>query len=219
MAFTQTNVRLIAGYSSIAQLGFITIGIFSLRPDGADGSVLQMVNHGLVVAGVFLIIALLAERAGSEDLNRLGGLAMRAPVLAALFLDRHAGDPGDAGLGELHGRVLHPDRRLPVEDRLRVRRGDRGRPGRLLRDPPLPAHDAQPKARGDRRPGRSGCATRSCWRRWPPASSALALYPGLILGRSDAAVKDKIAATSSRHVHERESARPEPTSATCPVSP
>ena len=50
MAFTQTNVRLIAGYSSIAQLGFITLGIFCLRPDGADGAVLQMVNHGLVVA-------------------------------------------------------------------------------------------------------------------------------------------------------------------------
>jgi NADH-quinone oxidoreductase subunit M len=86
MAFTQTNVRLIAGYSSIAQLGFITIGIFSLRPDGADGAVLQMVNHGLVVAPVFLIIALLWERSHSEDLARLGGLAMRAPVLAALFL-------------------------------------------------------------------------------------------------------------------------------------
>jgi NADH-quinone oxidoreductase subunit M len=86
MAFTQTNVRLIAGYSSIAQLGFITIGIFSLRPEGADGSVLQMVNHGLVVAPVFLIIALLWERSGTEDLTRLGGLAMRAPVLAALFL-------------------------------------------------------------------------------------------------------------------------------------
>ena len=50
MAFTQTNIRLIAGYSSIAQLGFITLGIFSLRADGADGAVLQMVNHGLVVA-------------------------------------------------------------------------------------------------------------------------------------------------------------------------
>src|SRR5207249_4882840 len=86
MAFTQTNVRLIAGYSSIAQLGFITLGIFSLRADGADGSVLQMVNHGLVVAGVFLIVALLWERSGTEDLNRLGGMAMRAPVLAALFL-------------------------------------------------------------------------------------------------------------------------------------
>jgi NADH-quinone oxidoreductase subunit M len=86
MAFTQTNVRLIAGYSSIAQLGFITIGIFSLRPEGADGAVLQMVNHGLVVAPIFLIIALLWERSGTEDLTRLGGLAMRAPVLAALFL-------------------------------------------------------------------------------------------------------------------------------------
>jgi NADH-quinone oxidoreductase subunit M len=86
MAFTQTNVRLIAGYSSIAQLGFITAGIFSLQQQGADGAVLQMVNHGLVVAGVFLIIALLFERSGTEDLTKLGGMAMRAPVLAALFL-------------------------------------------------------------------------------------------------------------------------------------
>jgi len=86
MAFTQTNVRLIAGYSSIAQLGFITAGIFALRPDAADGSVLQMVNHGLVVAPVFLIIALLAERAGTEDLREMGGLALRAPVLTAMFL-------------------------------------------------------------------------------------------------------------------------------------
>ncbi len=86
MAFTQTNVRLIAGYSSIAQLGFITIGIFSLRPDGADGAVIQMVNHGLVVAAIFLIVALLWERSGSEELTRLGGIATRAPVLATLFL-------------------------------------------------------------------------------------------------------------------------------------
>ena len=56
MAFTQTNARLIAGYSSIAQLGFITLGIFSLRPDGADGAVLQMVNHGLVIAPLLLIV-------------------------------------------------------------------------------------------------------------------------------------------------------------------
>jgi NADH-quinone oxidoreductase subunit M len=86
MAFTQTNVRLVAGFSSLAQLGFITLGIFSLRPDGADGSVLQMVNHGLVVAPTFLIIGLLAERAGTEDLREMGGLALRAPVLAAMFL-------------------------------------------------------------------------------------------------------------------------------------
>jgi NADH-quinone oxidoreductase subunit M len=86
MAFTQMNVRLIAGYSSIAQLGFITIGIFSLRPEGADGAVLQMVNHGLVVAPLFLILAVVAERAGTEDLRELGGFAVRAPVLAAMLL-------------------------------------------------------------------------------------------------------------------------------------
>jgi NADH-quinone oxidoreductase subunit M len=86
MAFTQTNVRLIGGYSSVAQLGFVTAGIFALRADGADGAVLQMVNHGLVVAPLFIIVAILAERSGSEDLREMGGMAMRAPVLAALFL-------------------------------------------------------------------------------------------------------------------------------------
>jgi NADH-quinone oxidoreductase subunit M len=86
MAFTQTNVRLIGGYSSVAQLGFITAGIFALRADGADGAVLQMVNHGLVVAPLFIVVAILAERSGSEDLREMGGMAMRAPVLAALFL-------------------------------------------------------------------------------------------------------------------------------------
>jgi NADH-quinone oxidoreductase subunit M len=86
MAFTQTNVRLIAGYSSIAQLGFITAGIFALRADGADGSILQMVNHGLVVAPLFVIVAIIAERSGTEDVREMGGMAMRAPVLAALFL-------------------------------------------------------------------------------------------------------------------------------------
>jgi NADH-quinone oxidoreductase subunit M len=86
MAFTQTNVRLIAGYSSVAQLGFITAGIFALRADGADGAILQMVNHGLVVAPLFVIIAILFERTGTEDLRSMGGMALRAPVLAALFL-------------------------------------------------------------------------------------------------------------------------------------
>jgi NADH-quinone oxidoreductase subunit M len=86
MAFTQTNVRLIAGYSSVAQLGFITAGIFALRADGSDGAILQMVNHGLVVAPIFIIAALLVERSGSEDIREMGGMALRAPVLAALFL-------------------------------------------------------------------------------------------------------------------------------------
>jgi NADH-quinone oxidoreductase subunit M len=89
MAFTQTNARLILGYSSVAQLGFITLGIFAIDPQaqGAQGALLQAVNHGLVVAPLFFVIALLAERAGgSEDIRDYGGIAFRAPVLAGLFL-------------------------------------------------------------------------------------------------------------------------------------
>jgi NADH-quinone oxidoreductase subunit M len=87
VAFTQTDARLIAGYSSVAQLGFITLGIFALNPQGAQGALLQMVNHGLVVAPIFFIIALLAQRAGgSQDIREMGGIAFRAPVLASVFL-------------------------------------------------------------------------------------------------------------------------------------
>jgi NADH-quinone oxidoreductase subunit M len=87
LAFTTPDARLILGYSSVAQLGFITLGIFSLQDTGAQGALLQAVNHGLVVAPAFLICALLAARAGgSEDIRDMGGIAFRAPVLAALFL-------------------------------------------------------------------------------------------------------------------------------------
>ncbi|HWJ49957.1 MAG TPA: NADH-quinone oxidoreductase subunit M [Solirubrobacteraceae bacterium] len=86
-AFSQTDARLVAGYSSVAQLGFITLGIFALNPQGAQGALLQMVNHGLVVAPLLFIVALLAQRAGgSEDVREMGGIAFRAPVLATLFL-------------------------------------------------------------------------------------------------------------------------------------
>jgi NADH-quinone oxidoreductase subunit M len=87
LAFTQTDARLIAGYSSVAQLGFIALGIFALNPQGAQGALLQMVNHGLVVAPLLFIVMLLSKRAGgSEDVRAMGGIAFRAPVLASLFL-------------------------------------------------------------------------------------------------------------------------------------
>jgi NADH-quinone oxidoreductase subunit M len=88
LAFSQDEARLVVGYSSIAQLGFIILGIFSLDPKGVDGAVFQMVNHALVVAPLFLIIAVLADRVpgGSGRLSAMGGLAFRAPVLAALLL-------------------------------------------------------------------------------------------------------------------------------------
>jgi NADH-quinone oxidoreductase subunit M len=87
VAYTTPDARLVVAYSSVAQLGFITLGIFSLRPEGTQGALLQMVNHGLVTAPAFFIVAALAARAGgSEYLRDMGGLAFRAPVLATLFL-------------------------------------------------------------------------------------------------------------------------------------
>src|SRR5947207_12406215 len=86
LAFTTAYTCLILGDSSMAQLGFITLGIFSLKSVGAQGAILQAFNHGLVVAPAFFIVALLAARAKSEDLRDMGGLAFRAPVLAAMFL-------------------------------------------------------------------------------------------------------------------------------------
>jgi NADH-quinone oxidoreductase subunit M len=87
MAFTVTNARLILGYSSLAQLGFIVLGIFALDTRGADGALLQMVTHALVTVALILIVALLARRAdGSEDIRDMGGLAFRAPAFAAVFL-------------------------------------------------------------------------------------------------------------------------------------
>ncbi|MFY9264368.1 MAG: NADH-quinone oxidoreductase subunit M [Solirubrobacterales bacterium] len=86
MALMQDNVRLVIGYSSIAQIGFVTLGIFVLDAKGVEGAVLQMANHGLVVIPLFLIVGFLAERAGGEKLSEMGGLAKNAPLFAALFL-------------------------------------------------------------------------------------------------------------------------------------
>jgi NADH-quinone oxidoreductase subunit M len=87
LAFSQDNIRLVVAYSSIAQLGFIVLGIFAFEEKGTQGALFQMLNHGLVVVPLFLIIGVIALRArGSESLSELGGMAFRAPVLAGLFL-------------------------------------------------------------------------------------------------------------------------------------
>jgi NADH-quinone oxidoreductase subunit M len=108
-AFTQTNARLILGYSSVAQLGFITLGVFALdsQASGANGALLQAINHGLVVAPLFFIILLLAERSGgSEDLRDMGGIAFRAPVLATLFLIAAFATLAIPGSGNFVGEFL-----------------------------------------------------------------------------------------------------------------
>ncbi|MCW2957970.1 MAG: NADH-quinone oxidoreductase subunit [Solirubrobacterales bacterium] len=107
MAFTVTNLRLILGYSSLAQLGFITLGIFSLTEQGAQGAILQSVNHGIVVAPAFFIAAMIAARSGgSEDLRDMGGISFRAPVLTTLFLIVAMANLAIPGSGNFVGEFL-----------------------------------------------------------------------------------------------------------------
>jgi NADH-quinone oxidoreductase subunit M len=87
IAMTTPDARLVVAYSSVAQLGFITLGVFSLHSQGDQGALLQMANHALVTAPLFFVVAALAARAGgSEKLADMGGIAFRAPILATLAL-------------------------------------------------------------------------------------------------------------------------------------
>jgi NADH-quinone oxidoreductase subunit M len=87
VAITQPDARLVVAYSSVAQLGFIMLGIFSLSPTGANAALLQMANHALVTVPLFFFVACWAARAGgSEKLADMGGIAFKAPVLATLAL-------------------------------------------------------------------------------------------------------------------------------------
>jgi len=215
MAFTQTNVRLVAGYSSIAQLGFITIGLFSLRPDGGDGAVLQMVNHGLVVAALFLIIAMLYERTRTEDLREMGGLAMRAPVLAALFLVVTMATlaiPGSANfVGELY--ILNSVFQEKVVYGVLAATGVALAAFYALRLYQRTMHNRLVE----------GAVSREMsWREalaFVPLVAcivALAFYPGLILERGEAAVEDKVAAVAAETSSQGEASRRDPAGAVMP---
>lgn len=87
MAFTIDSARLVLGYSSIAQLGFIVLGIFAFDGRGADGALLQATNHAIVAGALIFVVAMLARRTGgSEKLSEMGGIAKGAPAFAAVFL-------------------------------------------------------------------------------------------------------------------------------------
>ncbi|HET8592056.1 MAG TPA: NADH-quinone oxidoreductase subunit M [Solirubrobacterales bacterium] len=195
MAFTQTSARLVAGYSSVAQLGFITLGIFSLRPDGADGAVLQMVNHGLVIAPLLLICVVLVARAGSDDITRMGGLAMRAPVLAALFLIvtmALLAIPGSSNfVGEFY--ILNGIFQEKIVYALLASVGIALAAYYALRLYQAAMHNRKPDGLESREIG---------WREGAVVSAlvacivALALWPGLILDRAEDSVNGQLAAAS-----------------------
>jgi NADH-quinone oxidoreductase subunit M len=86
VAWRQPTMRMLVGYSSLAHLGFIALGIAAIDSQAAQGAVLQMVNHGVVVVAAFAIVGIISSRTGKEDIDDIGGLAAGAPWLAGVFL-------------------------------------------------------------------------------------------------------------------------------------
>jgi NADH-quinone oxidoreductase subunit M len=86
LAFRAPDLRGIVAYSSLAQLGLITLGLFAGNEAGLNGAVLQMVNHGLVSAALFMLAGGIERRAATGELARLGGLARGRPALATLVM-------------------------------------------------------------------------------------------------------------------------------------
>ncbi|MCI0358677.1 MAG: NADH-quinone oxidoreductase subunit M [Planctomycetaceae bacterium] len=97
VALAQSDLKKLIAYSSVSHLGFCMLGLFALNPTGVQGSVLQMVNHGISTGGLFAIVGMIYDRYHTRQIADLGGLARRAPWLAffmVLFTFSSIGVPG-----------------------------------------------------------------------------------------------------------------------------
>ncbi len=86
IALAQQDMKKLIAYSSIAHMGFVTAGIFSLTQQGIEGAVFQMLSHGIVSGALFLCVGVLYDRLHTREISRFGGLALRMPIYAMLFL-------------------------------------------------------------------------------------------------------------------------------------
>jgi NADH-quinone oxidoreductase subunit M len=86
IAIVQRDFKRLIAYSSIAHVGLISAGIFTLSVAGVQGAMIQMISHGVVVFGLFYIVEIVEERTKTRELSQLGGIRNVAPILASVFL-------------------------------------------------------------------------------------------------------------------------------------
>ena len=97
VTLVQTDVKRLIAFSSVSHMGFVTLGIFTLNRNGVEGAILQMINHGIVSAALFLCVGMIYERTHTREIKDYGGVAKAAPVysaMLALFCLAAAGLPG-----------------------------------------------------------------------------------------------------------------------------
>jgi NADH-quinone oxidoreductase subunit M len=100
VALVQPDLKRLVAYSSVSHMGFVTLGIFIFTEQGLQGAILQMINHGLITGALFLLVGVIYERTHDRTIAKMGGLAARTPVYAALFgffVFASAGLPGLSG--------------------------------------------------------------------------------------------------------------------------
>ena len=100
VALAQEDMKKLIAYSSIAHMGFVTMGIFTLTQQGVEGGVFQMLSHGVVSAALFLCVGVVYDRVHSREISAYGGLVNRMPLYAAFFLVfalANIGLPGTSG--------------------------------------------------------------------------------------------------------------------------
>ena len=106
VACVTKDLKRLVAYSSLSHLGFVVLGTFALTTQGLTGGVLQMVNHGLIIAVLFIVIGWIYERRGTWDTSSLRGLQRPAPVLAAVFTVALMAALGLPGLNGFVGEFL-----------------------------------------------------------------------------------------------------------------
>ena len=100
VALAQTDMKKLIAYSSIAHMGFVTMGLFALTSEAVQGAMIQMLSHGLVSAALFLVVGVVYDRLHTRDIDRYGGLADRMPAYAFVFMCimlASVGLPGTSG--------------------------------------------------------------------------------------------------------------------------
>jgi NADH-quinone oxidoreductase subunit M len=104
VALAQEDMKKLIAYSSVAHMGFVTIGIFALNLQSVEGAIIQMISHGVVSAALFLCVGVVYDRMHSRMITSYGGLVERMPVYAAVFMVfmlASVGLPGTSGfIGE-----------------------------------------------------------------------------------------------------------------------
>jgi len=106
VALAQTDLKKLIAYSSVAHMGFVTLGIFTFSTQGVEGAIFQMLSHGIISAGLFLCVGVLYDRLHTHEIAAFGGLVNRMPIYAAIFMVFSMGNVGLPGTSGFIGEFL-----------------------------------------------------------------------------------------------------------------